>query len=253
MKNTMKRQFVSFFFAVEVVRMRLTRKAYDVDNSLMKEVLTISAILISFVCSAQGDSLQSRIYSDFINAKIRTYDSVFSKKTEILFVAPVDKFNMMIDTKQLQYYLSDNFENNVRHKQSLSVKDSIMYFDMLPTFRIGNNLHEDKELRQLLVILLKENQAQQTDISNLKTNYKIKVISNRKSYFKMGWDKFHKKYQNCYGIIRLTRVVLNEISDRAVMYVETFRGNLDGSGDIIVMKKVNNNWTIEQYINQWVS
>jgi hypothetical protein len=219
----------------------------------MKELLTIFGLIISLVCSGQGDSLRSKIYSDFINADIRTYDSMFSKKTELVFVATVDKFNPTIDAKYLQDYLSGNIHNNEFYKKSLSGQDPTVYFDMPPTFGLGKKLQEDKELGQLLVNLFQENQAEQSDIENLETDYKTKIIGNPNSYFKMGWDKFHKKYQNCYGVIRLSRVVLSETADRAVLYVENFKGSLDGSGDIIVLKKVNNNWTIELYINQWVS
>lgn len=69
----------------------------------------------------------------------------------------------------------------------------------------------------------------------------------------MGWDKFYKRYKNCYGVVRLSKVVFNDNLDRAMFYVQNFKGSLDASGDIIVMRKVNGTWIIEMYINQWVS
>ena len=219
----------------------------------MKKLLTISGILFTIVCFGQVDSLQSRIYGDFINADIKAHDSLFNKKTELVFVTSIDIFEPTVDATYLQDFLDNNIENNDVYKELFNGQDPAAYFDMPPTFGLGERLKEDKELGRLLIKLFHDNKINASDLTDLKTNFKTKMIKDPKPYFKMGWDKFHKKNKNCYGIVRLSKIVFNDNFNRAVFYAEKYKGGLDASGDIITMRKINNTWIVELCINQWMS
>jgi hypothetical protein len=219
----------------------------------MKILLNIIGLFISIVSWGQDDSLRLKVYSDFINEDIYSYDTMFRKKTELILVTTVDKFEPTIDIKYLEDFLNGNIEKDELYKTSFQGQDPAIYFDIPPTFGLGRTLKEDKEIGELMIGLFKADKADLSSKDQLETNYQIKFIDNSKPYFKMGWDKFHRRYQNCYGIIRFSNIVFNDSEDRAVMYVENFKGSLDASGDIIVMRKRNNSWTIELQINQWMS
>jgi len=219
----------------------------------MKILLATIGLFISIVSWGQDDSLRLKVYSDFINEDIHSYDTMFSKKTELILVTTVDKFEPTIDIKYLEDFLNGNIEKNELYKNSFQGQDPAIYFDIPPTFGLGKTLKEDKEIGELMIRLFKADKADFSSKDRLETNYQIKFIDNPKPYFKMGWDKFHKRNQNCYGIIRFSDIVFNDSKDRAVIYVENFKGSLDASGDIVVMKKRNNSWTIELQINQWMS
>lgn len=219
----------------------------------MRTLLSTLGLFISIVSSGQDDSLRLKVYSDFINEDIYSYDTIFSKKTELILVTTVDKFEPTIDIKYLDDFLNNNIKKNELYKSSFEGQDPAIYFDIPPTFGLGKILKEDREIGDLMIKLFKANKADLSSKNQLRTNYQIKFIHDSKPYLKMGWDKFHRKYKNCYGIIRFSNIVFNENEDRAIMYVENFKGTLDASGDIIVMRKKNNTWTIELQINQWMS
>jgi hypothetical protein len=219
----------------------------------MKRLLTILGLTFSIACFGQGDSLKLKVYSDFINADLFSYDSVFSTTTDLLFVTTVDKFEPTIDINYLNDFINGTINKNELFKSSFSGQDPANYFDMPPTFGLGRILNQDKELGDLLIKLFQADKAAYSSIKQLRTNYEIKFIRDPKPYFKMGWDKFHEKYDNCYGIVRLSNIMFNDKNDRAIMYVENFKGGLDASGDIIIMRKLNQTWTIELQINQWIS
>lgn len=219
----------------------------------MKTLINIIGLFISIVSWGQDDSLRLKVYSDFLNEDIYSYDTMFRKETEIIFVTKVDNFEPTIDIKYLEAFLNRNIEQNELYKSSFQGEDPAIYFDIPPTFGLGKTLKEDKEIGELMIRLFKADKADLSSKGRLQTNYQIKFINNPKPYFKMGWDKFHRRYPNCYGIVKFSNIVFNDSGDRALMYVESFKGSLDASGDIVVMRKRNNAWTIELQINQWVS
>lgn len=219
----------------------------------MKILLTILGLTISIICSGQTDSLRLRVYSDFINAEMFLYDSMFNRKTDLLLVTTVDKFEPTIDINYLQDFVNGTIEKNELFKSLYSGQDPANYFDVPPTFGLGQTLKQDRELGYLMINLFQTYKADHSFIEQLKINYQVKFIQNTRPYFKMGWDKFHKKYVNCYGIIRLSNIAFNDKNDRAIMYVESFKGRLAASGVIVILRKVNQTWIIELQIDQWMS
>jgi hypothetical protein len=178
---------------------------------------------------------------------------MFNKRTDLILLTIIDKFESVIDSLYLYDFLSGNIENNEFYQRTFIGQEPTLYFDMPPTYGLGKMLKHDTELGQLILKLLADYKQELSAISDIDSNYNIKLIKKTKPYFKMGWTKFHKKYQNCYGIIRFSNIIFNDSNDRAIFYVEKFKGSLNASGDIIVMRKINDKWTIEHYINQWMS
>lgn len=209
--------------------------------------------MYSSFCLGQDETLKLNIYSDFVNTDIREYDSIFENTTEIIFLSSVQKFDSSIDLQYLKDYLSGNIENNKRYKEYFNGEPT-QYFDLPPTFGLGKAIKEDAELGELLVDLIEHNKFNQVDLDMINNvAYRTKTIKKPKRYFKMGWEKFHKKFDNSYGIIMFSDIIFNESKDRAIFYVEQYRGSLDATGEIIVMQKRNDKWTIETHINQWMS
>ncbi len=219
----------------------------------MKIALVIIGLIYSSYCLGQDESLKLKIYSDFINADIQEYDSVFENTTEIVFLSSVEKFDSEIDLQYLKDYLSGNIENNDIYKEYF-VGEPTQYFDLPPTFGLGKTIKKDAELGELLVDLIEHKKFNQVDFDMIKNlAYCTKTIKKPKRYFKMGWEKFHKKFDNAYGIMMFSDIIFNESKDRAIFYAEQHRGSLDATGDIMVMQKRNDKWTIETHINQWMS
>ncbi|MEM9675805.1 MAG: hypothetical protein AAF992_24655 [Bacteroidota bacterium] len=219
----------------------------------MKIALVIIGLIYSSFCLGQDESSKLKIYSDFINAEIREYDSIFENTTEIVFLSSVEKFDSSIDLQYLKDYLSGNIENNNFYKEYFD-HEPTQYFDLPPTFGLGKTIKEDAELGELLVDLIEYKKFNQVDLDMINNvAYGTKIIKKPKRYFKMGREKFRKKFDNAYGIMMFSDIIFNESKDRAIFYVEQYRGSLDATGDIIVMQKKSDKWTIETHINQWMS
>ena len=68
-----------------------------------------------------------------------------------------------------------------------------------------------------------------------------------------GWEKFYAKYPHAYAFLALSRVGFNQEKDTAVLYTEYQRGATDGEGDVVLMKKTDGRWTVEQNSMCWMS
>jgi hypothetical protein len=67
------------------------------------------------------------------------------------------------------------------------------------------------------------------------------------------WEKFYAKYPHVYAFLALSRVGFNQKKDTAVLYTEYARGATDGEGDVVLMKKTDGRWTVEQNSMCWMS
>jgi hypothetical protein len=68
-----------------------------------------------------------------------------------------------------------------------------------------------------------------------------------------GWDRFYAKYPDAKGFIALSRVGFNQAKDTAVLYTEYQRGLTAGEGDVVLMKKTDGRWTVEENSMFWQS
>ena len=68
-----------------------------------------------------------------------------------------------------------------------------------------------------------------------------------------GWDKFYGKYPDAKGFLALSRVGFNQAKDTAVLYTEYQSGLTAGEGDVVLMKKTDGHWTVEENSMFWQS
>ena len=68
-----------------------------------------------------------------------------------------------------------------------------------------------------------------------------------------GWDKFYAKYPDAKGFLALSRVGFNQAKDTAVLYTEYQSGLTAGEGDVVLMKKTDGRWTVEENSMFWQS
>jgi hypothetical protein len=68
-----------------------------------------------------------------------------------------------------------------------------------------------------------------------------------------GWDDFYKKYPNSHGIVTLSRVGFNKAKDVAVVYAGNQWHWTAGEGGLLLLKKTDGKWVIDQDGMYWVS
>jgi hypothetical protein len=68
-----------------------------------------------------------------------------------------------------------------------------------------------------------------------------------------GWKIFYDKYPNAQGHMRLSGVGFNPQRDLALVYVDNMSQALMGGGYYILLKKVNDKWTIQNQVSVWIS
>ncbi|KAF0108166.1 MAG: hypothetical protein FD146_1180 [Anaerolineaceae bacterium] len=68
-----------------------------------------------------------------------------------------------------------------------------------------------------------------------------------------GWTIFYSRYPNTPGMTTVSRVGFNDTLDQALVYVGTQSHWLAGAGYIVLMKKVDGVWTIDQQVMTWIS
>lgn len=67
------------------------------------------------------------------------------------------------------------------------------------------------------------------------------------------WKEFYNDYENSNGIIRFSRIALNEDKTQAIFEIGHSYASLGGDGSIIYLKKQNDIWTIIDIIPTWIS
>ncbi len=68
-----------------------------------------------------------------------------------------------------------------------------------------------------------------------------------------GWDVFYADYPGAPGITTLSRVGFNDAMDQALVYVGTQSHWLAGAGYIVLLKKVDGAWVVDQQVMTWIS
>ena len=67
------------------------------------------------------------------------------------------------------------------------------------------------------------------------------------------WKKFYAKYPDAKAFLALSRVGFNQEKDTAVLYTEYQRGPTGGEGYVVLMKKTDGRWTVDQNSMCWTS
>ena len=68
-----------------------------------------------------------------------------------------------------------------------------------------------------------------------------------------GWKKFYAKYPDAKGFLALPHVGFNQAKDTAVLYTEYQSTSTAGEGDVVLMKKTDGRWTVEENSMFWQS
>jgi hypothetical protein len=68
-----------------------------------------------------------------------------------------------------------------------------------------------------------------------------------------GWDDFYAKYPGSQGILTLSRVGFNDAKDTAVLYAGNQSHWVNGEGNVVLMKKTADRWTVHGEAMMWIS
>jgi hypothetical protein len=123
-----------------------------------------------------------------------------------------------------------------------------------PFQQIVKEMIPEAEL-QVLDDYLAKNQTQESlKVSNLGLNYVLVKDSDLPDdKFDRFWTKFYKKFPDSSGIIFFSKVGFNRRHDQAFVYAGRTCGSLCGSGEYVLLKKLNGNWVIQREHGLWAS
>lgn len=62
------------------------------------------------------------------------------------------------------------------------------------------------------------------------------------------WAEFHNEYKNSNGIIRFSRIAMNENNSQAIFEIGNSAGSLDSNESIVYLEKLGDMWTILEVI-----
>lgn len=120
--------------------------------------------------------------------------------------------------------------------------------------QLMNKWMPEAELQTLDNYLLSNKTQQELKVWNLGINY----VLIRNSDLPDGtvenfWAKFYKKYPNSSGLAFFSKVGFNDRHDQAFVYVGRSCGGLCGSGEYVLLNKVNGQWVVCNEQGLWVS
>ena len=128
-------------------------------------------------------------------------------------------------------------------------------FQHTETFhQMMNEMMPEAQLQTLDDYLQRNKTAQELKVSNLGINYVIVRNSDLPNgEFEDFWSRFYKKYPNSPGLAYFSNVGFNDQHDQAFVYVGRSCGGLCGSGEYVLLNKVNGRWEILKEQELWVS
>jgi len=222
-------------------------------------ILVIGLISSFASISAQDDLIKTKIYADFINESVYAHDTTFNKNSELIIISEIKQYDLgaNLDIESLHDYLTGNTESNELFQ---SMKDKfgespISYFYQIPWGDFGKLLTQDSTYGFLILeldTLLKE-KYRLKHIDNIRTEYKLKHTKGKIPRGSDSWDKFYKKNENCFGIMKLSDILISKNEKLAIFYTESYHHSLFASGDLVFMELTDNGWRILKYINIWIS
>jgi hypothetical protein len=68
-----------------------------------------------------------------------------------------------------------------------------------------------------------------------------------------GWEIFYNHYPHTPGMTTLSHAGFNSTYDQALVYIGTQSNWLAGAGYYLLMKKVEDNWMVDQQVMVWIS
>lgn len=221
-------------------------------------------LLIGFICClksiyGQENLIKANIYSDFINHTIYVHDTTFRKDSELIVVSGIKNYDLGsdLDIESLSDYITGNTESNelfqlIKQKYGL---DPISYFDVIPWSNFGNLLRQDSAFGLMILeldSLLQEKHRFRKE-NNIQTNYELKYTNGEIPRSSDSWERFYKRNKNCFGILKLSDILISENGKYALFYTESYHYSLFASGDLVFMKLAGSSWEVLHYLNIWVS
>lgn len=217
----------------------------DIETD-MKQKLLILILLISNFGFSQTKKSDYEIYSKIIN-EISSY--WYKSNNNIILVEQLKNIDPKI------FYLfeelaKENYETSEIALSYLSRKHNEAFKDKLiqkPNLKIAmrdflNNLDNQPKIK-----------SENINIENIH----ITSISSKKydSFFKKhdvgnGWKEIEKTYKTKL-ILEFSRITYNQ--NFACVYYSIHCGGTCGDGSVIILEKINNEWTILNIINLWES
>jgi hypothetical protein len=113
--------------------------------------------------------------------------------------------------------------------------------------------NKSKQMLSLLKVLYSNNPLMIIDSFQsaipliLIKNHDFKKVFTKK--VQKGWDKFYKMYPRAIGVFGFTKVIYS--GDLAILFINFNRNGLFASGDVYIMKKINDKWIIFNMFNMY--
>jgi hypothetical protein len=155
--------------------------------------------------------------------------------------------------KQMKKYRIDTANFSIA-PQSISLAISDYLHEMSDEeFLLNNNLlsskynsvlkHKNKRIKSSKKIVL--DSLTNTGIYNLKY----------RSEFKADLDKFYFNLyiNNVYGVLNCSRIYFNRNKTKGIFKCDYYLENLNAHGGYVFIRKVNDIWEVEKYLNHWIS
>ena len=224
-----------------------------------RHILVIGLISSFAPISAQDDLAKSKIYADFINEAVYVHDTTFNKKSELITISEIKNYDLgaNLDIESLNDYLTGNTESNELFQlmKDKFGESPISYFYQIPWGDFGKMLTHDSTFGFLILELdtLLQEKYKLKHVDNIKTEYKLKYTKGKIPHGSDSWDKFYKKNEKCFGILKLSDILISKSEKIAIFYTESYHYSLFASGDLVFMKLTDDGWTILKYINIWLS
>jgi hypothetical protein len=254
------------FFALHVHSGKCRHQYRNTHDCVMNNLAKYSILLLCCwlnvsISIAQNADVKKQVYLAYFSNAVFRYDSVYHKRIDNVVIAPLDnKMNKLnFDTEYLRDYLNGNLDANEIYRTYIRPEGQEPLSWLSYPWGIGRIINEDKQVGEMLIRL--------SDI--LPNSHQIPVLGGSDEKFilasnsfkqdwkkfdqKGGWVAFYKKHKHCYGVVELSDIIFSPDGERAAFYVQGYRGDLDGWGGVIFMKKTREGWEDDLALQFWVS
>ena len=187
-------------------------------------------------------------YSLYSKALTAIYTSYFTPPLgSKIMVKPLDNYQFFVINNSINKVTGLTYDG----KDTTNIR--LFSFFLRDTLNLKKDekwltLLEDFGKRKLLNITFKE---------SFNTPFKTELISFRQfpksKKARIFWKKYYKKYPNSGGFIQLSEIVYSPERDRAVFYYERFSNPLNAVGEVVFMRKHNNEWYFVYVGELWIS